>query len=636
VEEELIINQMNLLLTQMRSIRRALEEVERSTSRYTGFGFASALAAGPRFGQPPLFNGALKVHVVNINDLAPGSGFGGFLEGLLGGVGRLVGGLFGGFLGGTISSVALAILIPTIHALAGRIEHILQMLGLGGGSAGSGSGSGSASGTAPIGGSNLAATLESISRAVNALTGLFTAAASGPDAAARVSTFASTPAGEHWLRLLNSVNLVLNSIQRVILGLGFALPIVLGTLASFITRLSEIRVVIAETLQFLLRNLLMLRGGILVTLFDTFSFVARFAVRVLGILRDMVLGIIDAVFSMLRNVLSSVMDIVTFVGEALATTVDEVVTWLVNTIDGFLRDIGNLRVFRVVTHLVQILPAILPPLFELIRETPLDPDSIDRLERASRLPFLDVVPSAGAGTGTGTGSGTGTGTGSGTGGAPTPREFPRIDEFLDSLDFTSTLTGGIDTLERTLRGGIDDTLGTAQSGLIQFGAALDAATAAELSLSSSTLDAHLGQVRQHSSDLASALIVPERTSTRTGVEDVARAYESWLTGGGFDTLLGTITAHFASPEGAAGIPSRIADGAIDRPRATVEIQELIIEVDAPAVESPPPLRLDDPPLRELPDVPRSDDAVRYARAMREYELRGGSIEDLFDRASEVT
>src|SRR4051794_26823913 len=96
---------MGLILTQLRATRRAIEEIERSTARYAGGSFLQAATVSGTFGAPPLQNGALRVYVVNINDLAPSGG--GFLEQLLGGLGRMVGGLFGGFIGGIAAGVAL-------------------------------------------------------------------------------------------------------------------------------------------------------------------------------------------------------------------------------------------------------------------------------------------------------------------------------------------------------------------------------------------------------------------------------------------------------------------------------------------------------------------------------------------------
>jgi hypothetical protein len=126
-----LITQLGLLLTQTRFARRALEDIERATATYGTFAFSSVITAGPKFGEPPLFDGALKVHVVNINDLAPGRGFGDFLQGLLGGLGSFVGNLGGGLVGGTLGSYNIAKSMPTILAIADRIESILKLIGVG-------------------------------------------------------------------------------------------------------------------------------------------------------------------------------------------------------------------------------------------------------------------------------------------------------------------------------------------------------------------------------------------------------------------------------------------------------------------------------------------------------------------------
>ena len=60
MDDDLLTN-IGLMLTQVRYARRALEDIERSTARYAGFAFASALSAGPAFGAPPMLDGALKV-----------------------------------------------------------------------------------------------------------------------------------------------------------------------------------------------------------------------------------------------------------------------------------------------------------------------------------------------------------------------------------------------------------------------------------------------------------------------------------------------------------------------------------------------------------------------------------------------
>src|SRR6516165_8244974 len=124
-----LLTAIGLLLTQLRVARRALEDIERSTARYNSFAFASALSAGASFGAPPMFGGALKVWIVNINDLAPGAGDG-FLEQLLGGLGRFLGGLGGGALGGILGGWKLPDMIGQIQKIADTVERILIRLGV--------------------------------------------------------------------------------------------------------------------------------------------------------------------------------------------------------------------------------------------------------------------------------------------------------------------------------------------------------------------------------------------------------------------------------------------------------------------------------------------------------------------------
>src|SRR5574340_536087 len=121
-----LVTQIGLLLSQLRYARRTLEDIERSTARYGGVTFAVALAAGPRFGEPPLLNGALKVHVVNIDDLTVGRGAVGFFEGIFGGIGRFFGGLAGGFVGGIIGGVSLWVWVGKLQDIVKGITDILD------------------------------------------------------------------------------------------------------------------------------------------------------------------------------------------------------------------------------------------------------------------------------------------------------------------------------------------------------------------------------------------------------------------------------------------------------------------------------------------------------------------------------
>ena len=104
--EDQIVAQMGLLLSQVRYSRIALEHIERATTRYAGIALSIPGGGGAAaLGAPPLIDGALKVYVVNINDLTAGPGIGDMLAGVIGGAGRFLGGFAGGLAGGALSGV---------------------------------------------------------------------------------------------------------------------------------------------------------------------------------------------------------------------------------------------------------------------------------------------------------------------------------------------------------------------------------------------------------------------------------------------------------------------------------------------------------------------------------------------------
>lgn len=618
--EEELITQLGLLLTQTRFARRALEDIERATSVYATFTFTSVIAAGPKFGEPPMFDGALRVHVVNISDLAPGAGFGNFLEGLLGGVGRFVGNVAGGFVGGTVGTLSLIGSIPTIQDIAVRVERILGMLGTGTPTPTTPSttdGRGE-----PVGGTNLIAQLAAIKTAVDGLTGLFLAAGGETEKAAATSNLPNTPQGAAWLRTVDSATVALSATARLVNGLIIALPLVIGSVSWLISRLGDLRLGIAETLRFVLRNTLLLRGALLVTAFDSLAMVARMASTVIGILQSTVDGMISAIFDTVREALLAVFDLGAVLGEAVQKTVNELLNWLVPTIDTVLRNLADLRVFRVITHIIRVLPAILPPIYELVTDKQMAaerPVEFGLLQKAAELPFLapvtPVTPAA-----------------PGTPGAAKPLKPPPMPDFrviLGDPKLTGKATGALDRMQQVTSDGLRIVVDNAQTGLRTLGTRLDTAAAEEAKLSDTRLGQHLTTVRTQSTALAENLVVGEKVRPETGLEAIATAYEGWLTKGGLDTLLKRITDHFSSKEGQAGIPDQIAQSGMVRPRATVQIDEVVIEIDGgPAgVEVRPSVPATAPaPMLGPGDFPlpaEGDDIERHARMWFDYDQRGG-------------
>jgi hypothetical protein len=556
--EEEIITQLGLILTQLRFTRRAVEDIERSTARYGGFTFATALAAGPRFGEPPMVSGALKVYVVNINDLAPGGGIGGFLEGLLGGIGRFFGSFFGGLVGGTISGVSLPFMIGQLNRLAERIERILTLVGVGTRPATAATPEPARAETAG-GGLNLTATLAQVERVVNTFTALFQAASTGPEAAARTSSFPSTPGGERWLAMLTTASAILTGIAHVVDGLVLLVPILIGALAFVITRLDDVKLAFMDMLQFVLRNVLLLRGVVLTTLFDTVAAAARLGANVLGILATAVERILGSLFTMVGTLLDVAVSAIRFVANGLQRTIDALLRWLVETAFVVLTRLGDTLVFRFIVHVVQLLPGIIPPLWELkfgktftgsISAPPLGPPA-----------FPGAL-------------------------APLPA-FPDLAAIItpSATAFGTSVTTAAGTLTREMRG----IFGAGGSALAGLSGSLERAAAGE-ARASERLGEHYRTVRDRSRDFAAALTPAVEASRRepaTGFEAIAQAYESWLGTGGLDTLLGTITEHFrrgptTGAAAATSLPGTVATGAVgERPRATIEIDAITIELAPP-------------------------------------------------------
>ena len=596
-ENEGLINSIGLLLTQTRVARRTLEDIERQTAAYGGFTFTSMVAAGPRFGAPPMIRGALKVHVVNIDDLAPSAGIGGLLEGLLGGAGALAGNLFGGFVGGTISSQSLIAALPTIDRIAARVERILGLLGVG-------QAKGTAGPTSTKGGDDLLAQLKGIKAAVDALAGLFTAAADGPEQAAQASSLQRTPEGGLWKAFVESTTTMLAALARVVDGLVIALPLAIGSIAWLISALGPLRVAIADMLRFLLRNALILRGALLVTTFETLALVARMAARAIELLASALSKMLAVVFDTVREAMLAALALGPVIGDALKTTIDRLLDWLVPTIDTALRGIGNTRVFRVITHLVRILPAILPPIWELKKDTEFKPTQA--FTDAANLKFLDAVPAAAGAAG----------------GAAAGRSKPEFGDATSKAQ--SELIKAFDRMGQVTRDGTRIAGAGGRTDLGTFAAEMDKTALAELQLSDSSLGGRLAEVRSKSATLAESVIVPESLEPRTGLEAIATAYEGWLTGGGLQTMLTSITKHFESAEGQRGVPETVVRTGRDGPRATIQIDDFVIEIE-PHGPAPGDRDGGDRSLGpgDFPLPPEGDDLERHWQMVEELEIRSG-------------
>jgi len=579
--EEEIITQLGLLFTQMRLARRALDSIERNTASYRGVAFATALTAGRQFGEPPLLNGALKVYVVNINDLTASSG--GFLEGLLGGVGRFLGGTIGGLIGGTIGGIALPYNLAQFARITQSIDSILNRLGIGGGASSSSSGS--------SGGSSLATMLPRLTATIDALTNMFSTGTAPPQQTAQAGS------GMPILPMLQAASGLVN-------GLILLVPILTGAFASLLLRIDDIKLAIIDMLQFALRLVFLLRGVALVTIYDTIAAAARLGANMLSIIGTAMTGILGSIFRIIGTLLTTTVEALRFVSNGIKNTIDALMVWLRDGLGNLLIMLGDTRAFRLIFHLVDILPLVLPALHSVIRGTSLPPAEATALTAAAARP----VPGPGV---------------VGTGGPIAA--FPNLADTLlppsEITRMTTVVTGAGVAVTTEMRG----IFGTAQGALNSIGAAMNEAVTTGETNFNRDLQGHLSTVTDRARQLADALSTARAEAAlrpQTGLDAIARAYEGWLSGGGFTTLMGRITDHFArtptvGADVATSIPGQVVTSvgtAASRARATVEIGEVTIEIE-------PPPTLD---LQPQPRIYEAQfDLDTWQQHQRELEDRGG-------------
>jgi hypothetical protein len=570
-----LIHQMGLLLTQLRYARRSLEDIERSTARYTTFTFAGALAAGPRWGEPPMYGGALKVWVVNINDLAPSGA--GLFETFLGGMGRLFGGLLGGLIGGTIAGVALPVMVDQLNSIANTVERIVARI-------------------APLKQEPTDAVAKAADKAqekdkkdkdkpelvtagpsvleqVAAFTALFEAAAGDPKKAAATAD-PTTPEATRWIGILNTAKAIIDGINTLVQGLILLLPIVIGSIALLFARLDNIKLAIVELLQFLLQEALLLRGVVLVVVLDTLAAVARLAANILGILGETLASVTTAVFNIFYAVFDAALAAIQFLSGGLAKTIDALLNWLLGTLVTALTTIGDTRIFRVAVYAIQTLPYILPSLVMLVTGNEIGKKDSDRLDSAK---LISVLPPTFPGT------------------PPiTLPPFPSVSATLLDPAAIGVMRGSIDHGLSAIKDNLGTIFDDSKAGLLQMNNRLERA-AGDQAFGQKIGD-HAEQLRKDSLKLAGTLNpVAETLQDKiakhepTGLDIIAKAYEDWLSSkDGLGKLLGNITDYLnkTPTQGPAAATSLIAKSAgpsvLDRPRATVEIDDVVIELMPPA------------------------------------------------------
>jgi hypothetical protein len=399
---------------------------------------------------------------------------------------------------------------------------------------------------------------------LGAFTALFTAA-SDPDKAGQMVK-PKTKDGVEWLDILRTADALVRGISRVIDGLIILIPTLIGALASVIVHLRDIQSEVLGLLQFLLKEIFLLRGVVLFTLYDTIAGAAHLAARILATLSDALQTILASIGGIFTKIFDAGLAILQFLAQGLKRTVDTLLKWLVDTVGVVLAILGDSKIFRVVVHIVQVLPAVLPPLLQLL-DKPVTPTDREALENAAKKTIekpefppagkklSDMIP-----------------------------EFPDLTKTLAPETDVGKLGGDVKKAFEGVQADLKTGFNASIQALNDIGNRLDEVKKDKSFLDA--LDAREAKLRDSSKALANTLIKAQQELAKrpeTGLEKIATAYEDWLTkGNGLKSILDKIEAHFKeSPNtGAFGPPPPPA--AVERPRATVEIKELLIELDPAA------------------------------------------------------
>jgi hypothetical protein len=251
--------------------------------------------------------------------------------------------------------------------------------------------------------------------------------------------------------------------------------------------------------------------------------------------------------------------------------------WLRDGLGAMLIFIGNLRVFRLLEHLVQVAPAVLAAVARIMG-TPLSSTELTALSSAANvaLPRGSGLPSAPV---------------------PIPKSpdvaalalppSAQADLKASVEKFGTSLATETKTSLTALQGAVGG-IGTTFRGVVDR---LDDHLNEEIGLRSKIAAVDVGGL----TTAIGAAREAARVRPDSGLEQIAKAYETWLGSGGMIRLLDQITEHFrtAPTEGAAAetsLPGRTLRAAqtATRDRAVVvEIGEVLIDL-GPAPATPPP------------------------------------------------
>ena len=552
MDDEIVIAQIGLLLTQVHYTRIALEGIERATTRYAGIALAmpgSSSTGGTPWGAPPMLDGALKVYVVNIADLTAGASIGDVIAGVMGGAGRFLGGFVGGIGGGAVSSLAFPYLLHQANQLTEHLDSVLARLGVGQGSGSDDSGAA---------GSTLFDQIQSLKSLVRDMTLLFqVASGSGP------TDESSTPESGGILSALRPALALAVAATHLVDGLVLLLPIVMGSLASLLDGLGRIEVAILDLVEFGLRAALLLRAAVLGTALDTVSLLSRLAATTIGLIVTALDTIIPSVFRLILAGLDTTLTALQIASTGIKNLVDGLLLWMRDGLGRFLVYLGNLRVFRLVEHLAQIAPALLPAIARIM-DKPLTMGETAALQAAAAptmMPFgsgaaSPVLPPAGA---------------------PdlialalpaTARTALEDSVHRLGTAFATETRTSLTAVQGTL-GGIGTTFRGAVDGL-------DARLGTEIQARAEVASRDVASLTQALGDARTAA----RERPRTGLEAIATAYEGWLRGGGMATLMQQIDEHFRSaPVTGAAAETSVAGRTVRAVLADERDRRVVVEID---------------------------------------------------------
>jgi hypothetical protein len=380
----------------------------------------------------------------------------------------------------------------------------------------------------------------------------------------------------------------------VIGGLIILVPIVTGALASLVVRLDDIKLAVLGVLTFAVENTLVLGSVIVVTVADTIAAAADLGGRVLGIIAGLVDQVLASATTVIEAAVKAIFAAIRLLGTGLKTTVDALLPWMVGVIGYVLNVLGDTSVFRFMYHLADILPRVLPAIAE-IKGTPLSKDALDELKKMT--PGMPPPAAPGA--------------------AP---ELPKMADFGAAFDKAGVkdFTDSLHAAGATLRAETHRSLGASQGALEDIGKTVRSRISAGGGYRED-LDRHLVNIKADSKVLASTLEDARKKAAaapRSGLTEVAEAYETWLRKGGMATLMQSIDKELARSPRLLEAVGAATTGA-SAYRATVEIDAVVVELN-PQGER----------VRELLDHGAAPSPIAAWRSwVQEIEERGGTIED---------